>query len=60
MEEVNLSEIEELRRLTKDYGAEKRATLIIEKSVAERDLGVAKAKINELNNAIEELSNTKN
>ncbi|WP_162426136.1 hypothetical protein [Pontibacter pudoricolor] len=60
IEEVNKNEIEELRRLTKDYGEEKGAALIIEKSVAERELGVAQVKIKELNNATEELNNTKN
>lgn len=60
LEEVSENEIKELRRLAKDYGEETGATLIIEKSVAERELGVAKEKINELNNEREELSNTKN
>jgi hypothetical protein len=60
IEEVSKNELEELKRLAKDYGKEMGATLIIEKSVAERELGVAKAKIDELNNATEELSNTKN
>lgn len=60
LKEVNENELKELRRLAKDYGEGKGATVIIEKSVAERELGVAKAKIKELNNATKELSNTKN
>lgn len=60
LEQVNENEIVELRRLAKDYGDGKSSTVIVEQSVAERELEVAQAKINDLNNATEELSNTKN
>jgi hypothetical protein len=50
IEEVEESEIEELRRLTKYYGEEKRPTAIIEKTETEKELEAARAKIKELNN----------
>ena len=50
IEEVDKSEIEELRRLAKYYGEEKRPTVIVEKTEAEEELEVARARIEELNN----------
>lgn len=59
LEEVNDNEIEELKRLSNVYGLEN-PVVNPTVSMAERELEVAKAKLNELNNATEELSNTKN
>ncbi|SFU70826.1 hypothetical protein SAMN04487941_2116 [Pontibacter akesuensis] len=50
LEEVEESEIEALRRLTKYYGEEKRPTVVIEKTEAEQELEIARARIEELNN----------